>query len=113
MKNSDIIRADRVKDIYKEKLTFVAQTALTKALTTIPMIIANKQIPQQEIEHKANTNKFIQSLFHIGKKLYNTTTLKVFQFLSIYLPIWTTFSLEWVVYLFNSLYCSYEKTLLV
>ena len=78
MKNSDIIRADRVKDIYKEKLTFVAQTALTKALTTIPMIIANKQIPQQEIEHKANTNKVIQSLFHIEKELYNTTNFKVF-----------------------------------
>ena len=67
--NSDIIRA------------------LTKELTTIPIITANKQIPQQEIEHKANTNKVIQLLFHIDKKLYNTTTLKVFQFLSIYLPI--------------------------
>jgi hypothetical protein len=47
-------------------------------LTTIPIVTANKQIPQQEIEYKANTNKVIQSLFHIGKKLYNTTTLKVF-----------------------------------
>ena len=49
-------------------------------LTTIPIITANKQIPQQEIEHKANTNKVIQSLFHIGKNYTTQLLLKYFNF---------------------------------
>ena len=36
--NSDMIHGDRVKDIYKE-INFVAQTTLTKALTTISIVI--------------------------------------------------------------------------
>ena len=36
--NSDMIHGDRVKDIYKE-INFVAQTTLTKALTTILIVI--------------------------------------------------------------------------
>ena len=80
--NSDMIRDDRVKDIYKE-VNFCYSNCTYEGVnyTTNKAIYTCKQIPtttHQEVEHHLNINKVIHSLSNLGETLYNATNLKIF-----------------------------------
>jgi hypothetical protein len=78
--NYDMIRDKKVQDTYKEA-NFCYSGCTYKGVNYTTNYNNCKQTPippQQEIEHKANKNKVIQTLSHLRKTVYNVTNLTVF-----------------------------------